>query len=91
MFVYLIDGGHHHTQIQKVDVEKGISEYKTRFRGDIRDQVRDIVALFKLDKPNKIIFDKLGVSLALYELVLEALKKEGLTITEDGSLTNIPT
>lgn len=83
----LIDGGKDLSYLHLLDAENGEYGRVRSAQGNISDQVDKIVLAIIRDKPNRVIFDKSGISMGLYQTFINGAKQYGIKVDDKGTIT----
>ncbi len=87
MNLFIVDGYMEKSKVHIIEAE--IGEYKSPIilKGDVVSQAKQLVSFVMNRKPSKIIFDKHGFGLALYDYFERELGKHlSVVFYKDGTL-----
>jgi len=87
MVTLFIDGGRENTVVNVLDVAEGKHVRTCRYIGTVSEQaeaVVDLIHMFK--KVDKMIFDKNGFGLSVYESAVKELSRKGYSLNNKSEL-----
>lgn len=77
----LVDCCRDESRLQKIDVITGDYLRPSILKGELYNQVFEIISTIEFDRPDKIIFDKSGIGILFYEAFIELVNNNDFEFT----------
>jgi hypothetical protein len=87
MKLFIIDAYKDETLIHRVLVDEGKYLIPKKLMGTFARQSDDLILLILKERPEKIIFDEIGIGRGLAGIFKDSAGKHGFLLREDGAIT----
>lgn len=84
--VFVVDGGLDKSPVQKLDMENGRTLLSVELIGSMAEQSDQLIVIVLKERPERIIFDKMGFGLALYDQFLGKIQLMSVGLLPNGEL-----
>jgi len=81
-----LDSKEAYTKVTRILVEEGRISHLKRLSGSFTSQAHDLLGLVLTNRPEKLLIDKGGIGLGLYEAVISEIGKYEIALKQDGTI-----